>query len=573
MQSMMKNNARYSYAVLALGILTFLTTLAGIVRHYSPVPYWDQWDGKIDFYMRSLSNPLSAFFGQHNEHRLFLSRLIFFADVRYFGGRSVFELAANVVLAALIVLLVYRIVTQHLQASAMARAATAGTALIFTFSWMQSENFTWGFQSQWFAVYLSALCAFHALEVSSELRSAGNPAKSRAWLGAAIGSAILAALSMASGLLVSPVLVVQAIYLRFSRTRIVVLSACTIAIWCAYFANWHASDGGGSLTASLRANPAGLPAFVLLYLGSPVHYLRLGETLTCAWGALVLGGLAYSMHIAMRRGRRPLAVSMLAMAIFLIGNAAVTAVGRLPFGLATAVASRYTTAALLAMCSVLLFLWLNEANQKRRKWGLGFFIFAIIVITSYQRIAFHSAQEELYRRSLAGLALRAHVYDLGYTRAIYPEPGRLREIASRAEAMGLSIFAPGQQDYDIAPQSVHSSGQCLGKIEEVMPTMTPGVLAARGWVFDPATQEYARSIVLTDTDGIVLGTGLTGDKRPELSDVTHSKDKFGGWVGFFKKTEGQEIRAFGKVGPGRYCSLATGTRLPDVATMQALPSP
>lgn len=565
---MIRNRTRYSCAVLALGILTLVTTVVGVVLHYSPVPYWDQWDGTIDFYMGAPSDPLRAFFMQHNEHRLFLSRIIFFADVRYFGGRNVFAITANIVLAALIALVIYRVAARHLRTSVSARIIAAGAALVFAFSWMQHENFTWGFQSQWFFVYLLALCAFHSLEVSSEFSAAGNVMRSRTWLVASIGSAALAALSMASGVLVSPVLVVQAFYLRFSRARIAFIGACTVAIWVAYFTNWHSPGGSGSLTVALREHPTALVAFVLLYLGAPAYYTGLGKGLTYAFGALVLLGLGYAGRIAVRPGPRPMAVSLLAMALFLAGNAAITAGGRLSFGLQTALSSRYATAALLSTCSVLFFLCLNESNPGRRKWTVGIFMSVVVLTASCQRTVFHSMHVELYRKMVAGLALRSHVYDPAYTDAIYPDPVRLRGIASRAEASGLSIFAPDQPVYDVAPPSVHASEQCPGDIDDIMSTMTPGMFSARGWAFDPATRKFIQQVVLADTNGTVVGTALTGDEHPELRDITHSKDRFGGWIGFFRKPETEDIRAFGKLGPGRYCSLREGKRLPDVAVTQ-----
>jgi hypothetical protein len=42
--------------------------------------------------------------------------------------------------------------------------------LAFGFAWMQSQNFTQGFQNHWFAVYLFGLCAFEALDLNEGAR-------------------------------------------------------------------------------------------------------------------------------------------------------------------------------------------------------------------------------------------------------------------------------------------------------------------------------------------------------------------------------------------------------------------
>ena len=88
-----------NYFAFALGVLTFATTALAVWQHFSPLPIGDSWDGTIGFYMRAMQHTWQAFFEQHNEHRLAFSRLIFFADVRYFGGRNVLSLVANLILA------------------------------------------------------------------------------------------------------------------------------------------------------------------------------------------------------------------------------------------------------------------------------------------------------------------------------------------------------------------------------------------------------------------------------------------------------------------------------------------
>lgn len=98
----MKTRFDGGYLIFLLGIITLTTTVYAVWTHFSPVPYADQWDGTIGFYLRALQNPWQAFFELHNEHRLIFSRLFFYADIRYFGGRNVLLLVANVVLAGLL---------------------------------------------------------------------------------------------------------------------------------------------------------------------------------------------------------------------------------------------------------------------------------------------------------------------------------------------------------------------------------------------------------------------------------------------------------------------------------------
>ncbi|WP_321912931.1 hypothetical protein [Paraburkholderia sp. J11-2] len=557
-----RNRIFWPAVVFSLGATIFATTLFGVVLHFSPIPYGDQWDGTLGFYLHALEHPWAAFFGLHNEHRLFFSRLIFFADMRYLGGRNVLDLAANVVLAALIAIALYRITCRNLTHSRASRMIAAGGVLAFAFAWMQSENFTWGFQNQWFAVYLFGLYAFDALDLSESARLRGASASSAGWFALAIGSAIMAAFSMVSGVLVAPVLAVQAMYLRTTRVRLLVIAVATVTIWLTYFTGWHSNSPSGGLRDAVVHHPFGVLLYVLLYLGSPATWGCLGMPTTALWGAVVLASLIYALWIALRR-RAVVSSALLAMAVFISASAFVTAVGRIGFGLDTATLSRYTTGPLLMTASLLAFLWLNETRPDWRRVIVGGFIFVLVMIAVAQRMVFHSTHRELYAKRVAGLAVRADIYDAPYTAMIYPNPAALQAVATRAQAAGLSIFAPDQRDFAVPPEVVSASARCIGKIDSIKATATPERFAATGWLYDPANKRYVSSIVIADSTGKVLGTGITGAERPDLAPITGSKDRYGGWTGFFKRPAAPQIRVFGRLDSGRYCEM------PDAQSLDA----
>ncbi len=63
--------------------------LVGIGQYHSftVVPIWDMWNGEVEFFMKARGGDLLAWFGQHNEHRITLARLLFWADLDWFGIR------------------------------------------------------------------------------------------------------------------------------------------------------------------------------------------------------------------------------------------------------------------------------------------------------------------------------------------------------------------------------------------------------------------------------------------------------------------------------------------------------
>jgi Ca2+/Na+ antiporter len=555
-----------NYVIFALGIFTLASTVFGVWQHFSPLPIRDSWDGAINFYIHALQTPWRAFFAQHNEHRLAFSHLIFFADVRYFGARNVLSLIANLVLAGLLATTFYRI-TLHYQAalSRSARFGLAGGVLVFAFSWIQNENFTWGFQNQWFAVYLFALLAFHSIERTAEATADNERIKSRGWFGAAMVSAWAAAYSMSSGVLVFPVLFIQAIYLRLRPRDLLVIVGISVAVWYAYFIDWVNPAGGGSLTTSLREHPLAVFHYMLLYLGAPAFYGKLGSRGADACGAFALVVLLAGCIYAIRhREKHPRAIAMLAFSVFIAGNALLTASGRLALGIELALTSRYTTASLAGWLALILFVSLNADSVRHVKRAALVAVFAILIIASYQPVALKSDHDLAYTRLVAGLALRAHVYDPGITNAVYPFAGQLTALSKATEAARLSIFAPNQPDYLVPPDHVNATALCAGYTDVLATTMTPGVYRASGWIYDMAGSQTARAIVVTDAAGRTLGTGVTGGKRDDVRKLYGGQARYTGWTAFFRAPSTGDIRIYGQIAGNAYCSLQNESAIPKV---------
>lgn len=559
-----------SYLLFLLGVLTFATTLYAVWRHYSPLPFSDQWDGTIGFYMRALQNPWQAFFEQHNEHRLTISRLVFFPDVRYFGGRNLLSLAANLVLAVLLALTFFRVTTRYSALNRASRFALAGLILVFTFSWIQNENFTWGFQSQWFAVYLFALLAFHALDLAAQAQTRSDASKSRGLLAASLASGTAAAFSMSSGVLVLPVLIVQAIYQRLRLRDVLLIVAVTAAVWVGYFIDWQKPASSGNFIAALREHPGVALHYVLLYLGAPAHNSRLGVPGTYFAGALVLIALAaFCLKLLRSRTQNVRAIALFALALFIAGNALLTASGRLGFGVDSALSSRYTTASLAAWLALLLFSALNVETARRRRLVLVIAAIATVLLVAQQRSAFKDERDVTHARLVAGLALRAHVYDPHIVNAVYPFPEILVNIAKAAEAAKISIFAPNQPDYLVPPERVDSTSRCDGSVQGVFVTTTSGIYRATGWIYDDSDKRTPRYVAITDDSGETLGTGVTGGDSgdAQVHDGRHAR--YSGWTAFFKVPAKGDIHVVARLTDGEYCGLQAAIAMPIAASAGA----
>jgi hypothetical protein len=156
-------------------------------------PYWDQWDAEAaNLFLPWLSGDLklSHLVAAHNEHRIFLTRLLALALLALNGLWSpLLEMTVNAALHVLaltaIALLLARAAGRGLGPAMVALAALVGSV---PFGW---ENTLSGFQSQFYFVLLFSWLAMWLLL---------QPAFGRAWwLGIAAG--ICAYLSLASGVM------------------------------------------------------------------------------------------------------------------------------------------------------------------------------------------------------------------------------------------------------------------------------------------------------------------------------------------------------------------------------------
>ena len=198
----------------SMAALFVALAIAGAVRAYSPVPYWDMWSGYLPFLDQAASGDWTVWWRQHNEHRILLTRLLFWMDLRWFGGASWFLLAANYVLIALGAVLACKIL-RELPVPPGRDAdmhALMAFAVIWLFFWSQWENLTWGFQSQFIMAQMLPLAALYMLYRSLKGGSATFA------LACLLG--LMCAGTMANGILALPLMTAYALMTGQGARRI-----------------------------------------------------------------------------------------------------------------------------------------------------------------------------------------------------------------------------------------------------------------------------------------------------------------------------------------------------------------
>jgi hypothetical protein len=216
-----------------------LLAILGTIRSYSPVPFWDMWDGFLQFYLKVSSGDWGAWWVGHNEHRIVLSRLFFWLDLRFFGGTGWFSLSATYLLIVVVgafIALIWHEQTGSLQGrnlltgSDNSRRFSDWYVLLFLmawiFSWSQYENLTWAFQDQFVLAQLLPLSGLYFLHLS-----ATNLQRTRRYYCISVLSGILALGTMANGVFALPVMAFYSaiVRMKFWRTAILaILSICGI---------------------------------------------------------------------------------------------------------------------------------------------------------------------------------------------------------------------------------------------------------------------------------------------------------------------------------------------------------
>ena len=417
--------------------------IAGGVLAWSPVPFWDMWDGYLDFFLSQQAGDIGVWWMQQNEHRIVLAKILFWLDLKWFGGTSVFLIVCNYLLVACAALLFCRMLRQ-LAGTARATAGERAAMLFLTawlFLWSQQENLTWAFQSQFFLAQLLPLCALYWLSRAQHGAEAGR----HCLLATVFGLA--STVAMANGVLALPLMLVYAVVVRLGSFKIGFLAVFTVLGLSAFFYQYHMLGGHTPIHRVLLEHPLGMLAYSLRYLGGPFYYLAHGapwaSQFALAAGLLLVSCALYRLWRELSSPRRGPALALLFFIAYIVMSAVLTAGGRLLIGPEQAFSSRYTTPAVMAWAA-LAVLYFPLLRNWRKAWqggavlALGVLGAAMLLLQSQ---ALKPANETvLFGQRVAALALAMGVQDKAQIVQVYPDATRALALAARAAAKDLSVF-------------------------------------------------------------------------------------------------------------------------------------
>ena len=568
--------ARAAWAAAVLAVLAALAitadTTGWIVRSYSPLPFWDQWDVVADVAkIKAGTFRVGDMIAQHGEHRIVFPRLIFYADHLLGRGQGLINLGAIAIVQLLHAVLLTRILGPLRRPGLVAAAAAVVALLTFLGQW---ENLVWGFQVQFVAVYLLATGGYALLARAVQARGGAR----RTAFAGCCACLIVAVFCMANGLAAAGLAVPLALALRAPRWMIGALAGLT-ALAAALYLRDYASVSDHSTLAYALAHPLDYLTYVASYAGN-IAGLLAHRPPTAAFHAplaaapLLLGvaglSLAAGALIREARGRfaDPTGAVLLAVMAFVMASAALTALGRLNFGVDQALAPRYQTSGAVFWAGQIIY-WTRAAGHGRARAAVAAVAAALLGLLIWSQVRLGPELESHGARMRAAEdSLLSRVRDDTAIGGVNFRPGEAWERAAILDRYNLSIFAKPEADWPgrelrtltkIAP-----TGACIGAFDTLSVPLTnaPANAVSAGWAWDLTHRSLPRRIVMTDARGIVVGFGHTGAKRPDVAAARPEVDSpAAGWTGFVQ-VDGGEVTAFALLANDTACALGAKPGIP-----------
>jgi hypothetical protein len=548
----------------ALALFIVVNTLNAVRRAYKTVPFWDAWAFVEDLAaFRSHSVGLSFLFRQHNEHRIVLPRLILWLDFVFFKFGGAFPIACTLLLQALQALVfcsVYWKVETHSPAS---RVAYAALVLGLLFSASQMENFVRPFQVSWVLVLLaSSASIFLLLRHCRAGRSGGRD------LTLSIVAVISGTLSLASGLLIWPVLALICVVERARKWTLATITTLGTLFWTWYFIGYTRPPQHANPYLSLT-HPLELVSYVFTYVVSPISStpLRHAESFGLIVSLLCVFGI--TLYIRNRSNSFWRACGFFVYsAIYGIATAIVTSLGRINFGLQQAASSRYQTSTLILWAG-LLGLASLFCNRKAGAVAQSLitpiavlFIFVAILLPD-QRIgtAYFISEGRIINK--AGLAIAVQAPDNDAYLKVHPDPELVRLYTPFLRENGVSIFADpilgawGEPTEHLFAVVDHD--QCIGAFDAVRPLPGKHPLAGEvsGWGWERRQARPVDTVVIGDNHGTVIGLATGRDLRSDVATAFRNRDMLvTGWSGYIRAQPGSRTAsAFGLMADGKSACL------------------
>ena len=491
---------------------------------------------------------------QHNEHRLFLPRLVYLLDVWLTDARNTLNIAVILACQAVHAGLFFRLISERVE-DRLLRWMTSAFVMLLLFCVIQYENFVWGFQVCFVGVYLLFSLSAYALASAQQNFATGQPYR---WqFGAGLFFAFASALTMANGataLLCTALVFIGAGLLNRLTGMIAVLG---LAVAGAYAATFTPNPGHTSLGFALE-HPGAYLDYLATYVGGLFSPLGLGVARFAGILGWALTAIMGAGLLAGRLARDRVNLTLLAIVAFVLVSAAITGLGRISFGNEHAASSRYATPVAIfwtAITLLALLMLLGKRPQQRVIGGVALVAVAttvsLISVSAYQLYYSLISQVLNARISNATDAILSAVNDDAALRALFPDPALLKTVALPIlKAHRINIFArPGPWPLGTpVPETRLTDDRhlCIGAVDKIATVQDgPDSFRLDGWAWNVAARKPFERLVILSDDRRVVGFGSAFSVSLKARD----------WTGFARNSGGRALLVHGLLGDGTLCRL------------------
>lgn len=531
---------RFPFFPLIAAMFVF-TSIYGAVLCFSSVPIGDMWDGYIGFYFQILNHDYAAWWRQHNEHRILFSKILFWLDIKYFSGSAIFLIIINFLLmfSIWIGLLSYaRLLLSHLWNKTFAYA-TASILCMVSFSWMQSENIMWAFQSCFFGGFLFPLLSFYFYAKYFSLKNFMNKnVASNLYLMLSIISGILSSWTLASGIIIMPLLVIMSIFLRqkiYNSLLLLLVSCITVGLYLYGYASpgYHSSPAD-----SLLYHPIEILQYILIYLGSPFYHITSKIFLCFLSGTGFIVSFIYVLITYIKEKKQnPIYLASLLFVFYILVTALLTASGRINFGVDQALAIRYTTPVLMGWA--VLFILLLSNFKFNRKYTFSVIAFISCLSLCIPQIEAYKNKNIYITRTnyinLAGLSLQLNIKDKDIVKNIYPDEKALYDNVEKTKDSKISIFnqKPQPTFYLYKNAALFDLKKCAGTISSKVELQDElNVYRVDGWAYNNKLNKRPKQVFFVKENDIIIGIANTGAKNRNAKIIIGKRALYSGFHGY-----------------------------------------
>lgn len=451
---------------------------------------------------------LSFLWRQHNEHRIVVPELVFWADMVWLNGRLVLPSLLNVLVYVATVAFSSIAIWRSGRRSRSSRCL-AVTCFLGLCGWpLCTLVIGVPFLLQWTIVEFALVCGL--LMLPNFVANA-----SRWYVVGVLSCGLIATFSSANGMLIWLVFLGGALALGCRRRQLwILISVALFAIGTFFFKYNFASHAG--LGLGVLRHPILLAGFIMSYLSMPFGVIR-SPIVGLAFGSLhvILWIIVLRTFRSQRTGRDVewrCMVLPLGYAVFTFLTASATATGRLSIsepGFGGAKAGRYVTLALINWGFLCSFLILSGFESRWRKWLLmvpAVLLFMQVRLLRWQR----TNDKAVEAQRVATVSLASGMREPTLLTALFPSPGFVNVHLALLDRHRLSIYSlPDYRAVGEAAPPVSSVTQrpCLS-LTRVTHLLTGVEL--QGSIRVPGCERFPFTKLLAiDSRGRIAGYGST----------------------------------------------------------------